>query len=68
MAINNTSWTAEDNERLKELVGKKASPLRAAAALHRSTGSVHAQARNLGTPFPPKFAYRKKLKNSTDGP
>jgi hypothetical protein len=54
-------WTEAENERLKAFVAQGASTIRAAAALNRTMTSVHLQARRLGSPFPPKMAYRKKL-------
>ena len=61
MAVRKRTWTAEDNERLKELVAKGVSVIKAAAALKRTTVSVRTQARKLGTPFPLMKDYRKKL-------
>ena len=66
MAVRKRTWTAEDNERLKELVAKGVSVIKAAAALKRTTVSVRTQARKLGTPFPPMKDYRKKFKDSPD--
>ena len=66
MAVRKRTWTAEDNERLKALVAKGVSVIKAAAALKRTTVSVRTQARKLGTPFPPMKDYRKKFKNSPD--
>jgi hypothetical protein len=59
-------WTAEENERLKALVAKNVSILKAAAALKRSSTSVRTQARKLGTPFPHMKDYRKRFKDSPD--
>ena len=61
MAVRKWIWTAEENERLKALVARDVSVLKAAAALKRTTVSVRNQARKLGTPFPPMKEYRKKL-------
>ena len=61
MANKKPTWTAEDNERLKALAAANVSVIRAAAALKRSTTSVRAQARKLGTPFPHMKDYRKKF-------
>ena len=66
MAVRKRTWTAEDNERLKALVAKGVSVIKAAAALKRTTVSVRTQARKLGTPFPPMKDYRKKFKDSPD--
>ena len=66
MAVRKRTWTAEDNERLKELVAKGVSVIKAAAALKRTTVSVRTQARKLGTPFPLMKDYRKKFKDSPD--
>ena len=59
----NKKWTetAEDNERLKALAAANVSVIRAAAELKRSSTSVRAQARKLGTPFPHMKDYRKKF-------
>ena len=61
-AVKMRVWTAEENERLKALVAKNVSILKAAAALKRSSTSVRTQARKLGTPFP----HRKKLLLSSE--
>jgi len=66
MANKNRTWTAEDNERLKALAAANVSVIRAAAALKRSITSVRAQARKLGTPFPPLEDYRKKFQDSLE--
>ena len=66
MANKNRTWTAEDNERLKALAAANVSIIRAAAALKRSTTSVRAQARKLGTPFPRLKDYRKKFQDSPE--
>jgi hypothetical protein len=66
MAVKKRTWTAEDNERLKALAAKGVSVIKAAAALKRTTVSVRAQARKLGTPFPPMKVYREKFKDSPD--
>ena len=58
-------WTDEDNELIKVLVAKGASIIRASAALNRNMASVRNQARKLGTPFPRKMAYRKKLQEAS---
>jgi len=65
MAVRKRAWTAEENERLKVLVAKKVSAMKAAAALKRTTISVRNQARKLGTPFPHKMEYRKKIRPSS---
>jgi hypothetical protein len=57
------AWTAEDNARLKELIKKSASAMKAAAALRRTTIAVRRQALKLGTPFPHKNELRKKLRD-----
>jgi len=49
--VTSRSWTDEDLTRLKTLVSKKASPLRASAIFKRSVVSVQAKAQ-LGVPFP----------------
>jgi hypothetical protein len=58
-------WTFEDDERLKELVAKGASLVRAAAALRRRQAVVRERARKLGCPFPTRAEARKKW---ADGP
>ena len=65
MGVRKTKWTAEENERLKALVAKNVSAMKAAAALKRTTISVRNQARKLGTPFPHMNEYRKKLRPSS---
>jgi hypothetical protein len=45
-------------------VAAKASIIRAAAALKRSSTSVRAQARKLGTPFPHLKDYPKNIQDS----
>jgi hypothetical protein len=54
------SWTVEDSQRLTSFVENGASPIRAAAALRRTIGAVRAQARLLGSPFPPLRVAREK--------
>jgi hypothetical protein len=56
-------WTDHENERLIAFVANGASVIRAAAAFDRTTASVRAQARKLGTPFTNMRAYRKKFAN-----
>ena len=51
MGVRKTKWTAEENERLKALVAKNVSAMKAAAALKRTSVSIRNQARELGTPF-----------------
>ena len=58
-------WIFEDDERLKELVVKGASLVRAAAALRRRQAVVRERARKLGCPFPTRAEARKKW---ADGP
>ena len=53
-------WTDADNERLKTFVAQGVSIIRAAAALNRTTAGIRAQARKLGTPFPPTRALRRQ--------
>ncbi len=60
-------WTAQESQRLKELVAGGATPFRAAAALKRSIVSVTNQARKLGSPFSPITEIRKKWAD-TRGP
>jgi hypothetical protein len=66
MAIKKKTWTEEENERLKALVAKDASIIKVAAELGRTTRSLRAQARKLGTPFPRMNDYRKKFQDSPD--
>jgi hypothetical protein len=53
-----------DDERLKKLVAQGASPLRAAAALRRSTDFVRDRANKLGCPFPRLKVARQKWANT----
>jgi hypothetical protein len=46
------AWTPEEDERLRSLVQKGASPLRAPAVLKRKRAAVIARARKLGCPIP----------------
>jgi hypothetical protein len=55
------AWTDADNERIREFVKQGQSILRAAAALRRTTKSVRAQARKIGSPFPSVQQARKKF-------
>jgi hypothetical protein len=59
-------WTAEDEERLKELVVQGASIIRASAALRRGRVAVRERAKKLGCPFPPLRIARKKWANSSN--
>jgi hypothetical protein len=54
-------WTAEEDERLRDLAEKGASAQRVSAALNRSAISVTQRARKLGCPLPSTKATRKKL-------
>jgi hypothetical protein len=57
-------WTLEEDERIRSLVAKGASALRASAALKRNKHAVIARARKLGCPFPTVSAARKKWANT----
>jgi hypothetical protein len=57
---SNRPWTEAEDERLKALVAKGASVIRAAGALNRKIISVRARARLLGFPFPPTKVFRQK--------
>jgi orotate phosphoribosyltransferase len=59
--LNTNAWTTEENERLREMVAKNISIVRAAAIFHRNINSVRVQARKLGVPFLSIRAYRKKI-------
>jgi hypothetical protein len=50
-AMNRNVWTDEENERLKELVGRGVSMARAAVIFGRNISAVKKQARKIGTPF-----------------
>ncbi|MDP1585487.1 MAG: hypothetical protein Q8M18_18875 [Bradyrhizobium sp.] len=56
-----TSWTPEDNERLKTMVENGLSVLRAAASLKCSMDAARTQARKLGAPFPTVREARRKF-------
>jgi hypothetical protein len=56
-----TIWTKDDNERLKAMVLKGVSLLRAAAAFNCTRDAVRVQARKLGTPFPIIGQAKKRL-------
>ena len=64
MAVKKTSWTPEENERLKDFVAKNVSIVKVAGALKRTTTSLRNQARKLGTPFPPMKEFRKRFRDS----
>jgi hypothetical protein len=57
-------WTAEENERLREMVAQNISVVRAAAVFRRSIKSVRVQGRKLGVRFPSIVTYRKKMEAS----
>jgi hypothetical protein len=61
-------WTHEANERLKAMVAKGSTEIRAAAAFRRTRMSVRKQARKLGTPFPPLKEARKKWADTPSNP
>ena len=50
--FRSAAWTDADRDRLRELVVKRASALRAAAAFNRTVTSVRSQARKMGLSFP----------------
>lgn len=62
------AWTPEEDERLRSLVQKGASPLRAAAVLKRRRAAVIARGRKLGCPFPTATAVRKRMAKSPNNP
>ena len=64
MRKKSKSWTDEENERLKDLVAKGASLVKAAAVFKRSMINVRDQARKLGSPFPRHNEARKKWANT----
>ena len=57
-------WTPEEDERLKAMVLKGLSLIKAAAALKRKQLVVRDRARLLGTPFPHLSEERKKWANT----
>jgi hypothetical protein len=68
MPANKKPWTDEENERLKALVAKDESVIKAAAIFRRSIANVRNQARKLGTPFSTMKEYRKKFGDSASNP
>lgn len=62
-----TSWSQEDNERLKAMAASGVSVLRAAAAFKCSMDAVRVQARKLETPFPSVREARKKFTDTPSG-
>lgn len=60
--ITNRTWTAEDLERLKQLVASGVSAARAAVIFRRSIVSVKAQAKRLGFPFPDERMLKRERK------
>jgi ribosome modulation factor len=61
-------WTPEEDERIRSLVAKGASALRASLALKRNKASVTGRAHKLGCPFQTISAARKKWANTPDNP
>ncbi len=55
-------WSAEENEKLLQLVEKGQSPARVAGVFNRSMSSVQSQARRLGKPFPSLLERRRAMK------
>jgi hypothetical protein len=55
-----SSWRAEDDEKIRSFVAKGFSAFRASAALKRSRAAVFGRARLLGCPFPTIQEERKK--------
>jgi hypothetical protein len=60
--MHQREWTAQECEKLKDLVQQGASAFRASAALHRSHASVRNKARELGCPFPLIRSLRAKTR------
>jgi hypothetical protein len=60
------NWTIEEDERLRALVARGASVVKAAAALKRKIVSVRMRARALGCPFPPLRVVRQKWADPSD--
>jgi hypothetical protein len=67
VSLRKTPWTAEENERLRQLATSGVSIFRAAAALKRKTGSIRTQARKIGCPLPTIKDMRLKSSHSPDG-
>lgn len=66
MPLRKKFWSAEENERLKEMVATGVPVLRAAASFKCSMDALKLQARKLGTPFPPLREVRKKFAGDPD--
>ena len=68
MSLRAPPWTEADNERIREFVKQGVSIVRAAASLKRTTISVRARARKIGSPFPSMKETRKKWANTPSNP
>ncbi len=60
MGVSKGPWTDQENERIKTFVAQGVSIIRAAALFNRTTGSIRAEARKLGTPFRPMRVLRRQ--------
>ena len=60
-----TSWTPEENERLKAMVASGVPLLKAAGAFNCKMAAIRTKARQLGTPFPTIRKVRKELVSKT---
>ena len=60
----NKPWTAEDDERLRQLANQGASLMRATGAMRRSTAAVRRRATELGLAFASPIQRRAQLRAS----
>lgn len=60
MHVTNRTWTAQDLERLKQMVESGVSAQRASVAFRRSIVAVKAQAKKCGFPFPDDRVLKRK--------
>lgn len=58
--VTNRTWTAQDIERLKQMVETGVSAQRASVAFRRSIVAVKSQAKKCGFPFPDDRMLKRK--------
>lgn len=62
--ITNRTWTAQDIERLKQMVETGVSAQRAAVVFRRSIIAVKTQAKKCGFPFPDERELKRQRRGS----
>lgn len=67
MHVTNRTWTAQDIERLKQMVETGVSAQRASVVVRRSIVAVKGQAKKCGFPFPDERVLKRKRQETGIG-